>query len=353
MGKRATINDVAEMAGVSKSTVSRFLNGSPVREETAKSIKRAIRHYRYETNQFARLNAKQSNIIGIILPGFDSTVTPRVMTAMDKYLRTKGYTPLIINTEGDLDFEVASITNLAAMNVDGIVIVSTYITEAHRRAIEAIDTPVVFMGQVFEHGVSVLDDNQSAGRELGTYVAASGVRSAGLLWVSERDVAVGQRRKKAVIEGLRAGGVEDVRVFEADFTYPTSLDVARRVLSEPDRPEALLCATDRIAYGVYRAARELGVRIPEDVSVTGFGAYDTSEVVTPPLTTIRFDVEAAACVCADTVLRMHRGEPVSKTQLIGYAFVEGESVRQPGGCRTLRQAAQGAVAAGAPGRRCR
>lgn len=330
MGKRATINDVAQMAGVSKSTVSRFLNGSPVREETAKSIRRAIRHYRYESNQFARLNAKQSNIMGIILPGFDSTVTPRVMTAMDKYLRTKGYTPLIINTEGDLDLEVASITNLAAMNVDGIVIISTYITDAHREAVESIDKPVVFMGQVFEHGVSVLGDNQSAGRALGAYVAERGIRSAGLLWVDERDVAVGQTRRDAVAEGLRAGGVDDVRVYTADFTYPTAYAVARRVLGEKDRPEALLCATDRIAYGVYKAARELGVRIPEDVSVTGFGAYDTSEVVTPPLTTVRFDVESAACVCADTVLRMRAGEPVSKTQLIGYTFVEGESVRDAG-----------------------
>ena len=327
MGKRATINDVAKMAGVSKSTVSRFLNGSPVRDETAKSIRRAIDHFHYESNQFARLNARQSNIIGIILPGFDSTVTPRVMTAMDKYLRTKGYTPLIINTEGDLDFEVASISNLANMNVDGIVIVSTYITPGHRRAIESVETPVVFMGQVFDAGVSVLDDNLSAGRELGAYVAKRGIRSVGLLWVDEKDVAVGVQRKTGVIEGLRSGGVEDVRTYVADFTYPTSYAVARHALEAPDRPEALVCATDRIAYGVYKAARELGLRIPEDVSVTGFGAYDTSEVVTPPLTTVGFDVEAAACVCADTVLKMHRGEPVSKTQLIGYTFVEGESVR--------------------------
>ena len=327
MGKRATINDVAKMAGVSKSTVSRFLNGSPVRVETAKSIRRAISHYRYESNQFARLNAKQSNIIGIILPGFDSTVTPRVMTAMDKYLRTKGYTPLIINTEGDLDFEVASISNLSAMNVDGIVIVSTFITPAHQRAVERVDTPVVFMGQVFEQGVSVLDDNISAGRELGVYLAERGIRSVGFLWVDEKDVAVGVRRKEGVVRGLAERGVTDTRTYVADFTYPTSYERALQVLREPDHPEALVCATDRIAYGVYKAARKLGLRIPDDISVTGFGAYDTSEVVTPPLTTIRFDVEAAACVCADTVLKMHRGEPVSKTQLIGYTFVEGESVR--------------------------
>ena len=76
--------------------------------------------------------------------------------------------------------------------------------------------------------------------------------------------------------------------------------------------------------GRYVAAR--GLRIPQDISVTGFGGYDTSELLTPPLTSIRFDAEAEACICADTVLRMLRGEPVSKTQLIGYRFVEGGSV---------------------------
>ena len=76
--------------------------------------------------------------------------------------------------------------------------------------------------------------------------------------------------------------------------------------------------------GRYVAAR--GLRIPQDISVTGFGGYDTSELLTPPLTSILFDAEAEACICADTVLWMLRGEPVSKTQLIGYRFVEGGSV---------------------------
>ena len=125
MKERATIDDVARMAGVAKSTVSRFLNGKPVREESARRIRQAIDHYGYEANVFARLSAKQSHIIGIILPGFDSTTTPRVLTAMDKYLRTKSYTPLFINTEGDLSYEVHSIGSLARMNVDGIIIVAS------------------------------------------------------------------------------------------------------------------------------------------------------------------------------------------------------------------------------------
>ena len=328
MSRRYTINDVARMAGVSKSTVSRYLNGKPVRPESFSRIEEAVRKCGYEANMFARLSAKQSNIMGIILPGFDSTVTPRVLTAMDKYLRTKKYTPLIINTENDIDFEVRSIENLANMNVDGIIIVATYITPGHKRAIERIKTPVIFLGQEYPDGISILDDNYNAGKFLVSYVAGRGITSAGCLWVTEEDLAVGKRRKQGIIDGLHSGGVTDIRTYTADFTYQTAYETALGALSGPDRPEALLCATDRIAYGAYKAARELHLRIPEDLSVTGFGGYDTSEILTPPLSTIRFDVETAACVCADTILKIRQGEPVSKTQLIGYRFIEGKSVKE-------------------------
>ena len=326
MKTKSTINDVAAMAGVSKSTVSRLLNGKPVREDSARRIRQAIEHYHYEANPFARLSAKQSHIIGFILPGFDSTVTPRVLTVMDRYLRTKNYTPLFVNTEGDLKFEVASIGNLARMHVDGIILVASYITPAHRQAVESVQIPVVFMGQEVNSGISVLDDNLSAGEMLGRYIAGRGITRPGLLWVSEDDVAVGLRRKQGILNGLAEGGVTDVRNYLADFTYPTACAVARRILQSEDRPQVLICATDRIAYGVYKAARELGLRIPEDISVTGFGGYDTSELLTPPLTTIRFDVDVAATVCADTILRLVQGEPVSKTQLIGYHFFPSGSV---------------------------
>lgn len=326
MKERATIDDVARMAGVAKSTVSRFLNGKPVREESARRIRQAIDHYGYEANVFARLSAKQSHIIGIILPGFDSTTTPRVLTAMDKYLRTKSYTPLFINTEGDLSYEVHSIGSLARMNVDGIIIVATYITPAHEKAVEEIDRPVIFMGQEFRPGVSILDDNLAAGEELGRYIAARGLTDVGLIWVSEDDIAVGLQRKEGILRGLAAGGVTKVRNYLADFTYRTACAVARDILQDPQRPQILVCATDRIAYGVYKAAQELGLRIPQDISVTGFGGYETSELLAPPLTTLRFDAETQAVVCADTVLKMIQGDPVSPKQLVGYHFIESGSV---------------------------
>lgn len=328
MKEHATIEDVAHMAGVAKSTVSRFLNKKPVRPESARRIQQAIGQLHYEANVFARLSAKQSNIIGIILPGFDSTTTPRALTAIDKYLRTKSYTPLFINTESDLAYEVRSIGNLARMNVDGIILVATYLTPAHEKAIREIDKPVIFMGQEFKPGVSILDDNLTAGEELGRYVAAHGLTDVGLLWVSEDDIAVGQNRKEGILRGLAACGVTHVRNYLADFTYPTARSVALDVLRDAGHPQILICATDRIAYGVYKAAQELGLRIPEDISITGFGGYETSELLTPPLTTIRFDVDTQSVVCADTILKMVRGEPVSPKQLVGYHLLEGGSVHQ-------------------------
>lgn len=323
---RSTINDVAKRAGVSKSTVSRYLNGKGVREGNYDRIKEAVAYYHFKANPFARLSAKRSNLIGVILPGFDSTTTPRVLTAMDKYLRTKDYTPLFVNTEGDLDFEVRSLENLERMRVDGIIVVASYITQAHREQVARMDTPVVFFGQVFEGGVSVVNDDFAAGEALGLYVAGRGYRKAGCLWVTEQDEAVGKRRKEGILKGLAGCGVTGVRTWEADFTLQTAYTRAREILTGPDRPEVLLCATDRIAYGVYKAARELGLRIPEDIAVTGFGSYETSELMTPPLTTVCFDVETAACVCADTVLKLLEDEPVSQTQLVGYHCIPGESV---------------------------
>lgn len=165
---------------MSKSTVSRYLNGKGVREGNYDRIKEAVAYYHFKANPFARLSAKRSNLIGVILPGFDSTTTPRVLTAMDKYLRTKDYTPLFVNTEGDLDFEVRSLENLERMRVDGIIVVASYITQAHREQVARMDTPVVFFGQVFEGGVSVVNDDFAAGRRWASTwrAAATGRRAA-------------------------------------------------------------------------------------------------------------------------------------------------------------------------------
>ncbi|VYT15117.1 Ribose operon repressor [Anaerococcus vaginalis] len=253
MKNAPTINDVARIAGVSKSTVSRYLNGKPLKEITSIKIKKAIEETNYQANMFARLSAKKSFIIGIVVPGFDSTVNPRILTYVDRYLRNKNYTPLIINTEDDMDFEVKSIENLSSMKVDGIIVVASYITDKHKEVVKNISTPVIFLGREFKEGISIVDDNYRAGYEFGKYVGKAGIKSVTCLWVDEKDIQVGKIRKKGVVDGLKEEGVKNISEKITDFSYYTSYKKAMEILKDDKRPQAIMCATDRIAHGVYKA----------------------------------------------------------------------------------------------------
>ena len=95
MAKKMTMADIANLSGVGKSTVSRYFNGGYVKDETRAKIQKVIEEYNYTPNAFARLNAKQSNVIGVVVPTLNSKITSRVITSIDRYLREKGYTTLI------------------------------------------------------------------------------------------------------------------------------------------------------------------------------------------------------------------------------------------------------------------
>ena len=110
--KKLTINDIAQMSGVAKSTVSRYLNGGSVKDATAQKIKKIIEENNYEPNLFARLNAKESRIIGLTVPGFNSVTTPRLVEVIVAYLKKNDYTPLIMHTENDIEEEIRCIERL-------------------------------------------------------------------------------------------------------------------------------------------------------------------------------------------------------------------------------------------------
>ena len=106
MAKKMTMADLARLSGVGKSTVSRYFNGGYVKEETRAKIQKVIEQYHYTPNAFARLNARQSNVIGVIVPTLNSKITSRVITSIDRYLREKDYTTLIQNSDHDIDQEL-------------------------------------------------------------------------------------------------------------------------------------------------------------------------------------------------------------------------------------------------------
>ena len=158
VAKKITMKEIAEKCGVGKSTVSRYLNGGYVREETRQKIADVIARYNYEPNAFARLKAKESKMIGIIAPCLDSTVTSKVMMSIDRHLREAGYSTLIINTDHQEELELQYLERLWRMKVDGLILSATHLSEAHHRLLAQIDIPIVVVAQRYEEGVCIIND---------------------------------------------------------------------------------------------------------------------------------------------------------------------------------------------------
>lgn len=325
MEKKVTMADIARMSGVAKSTVSRYFNGGYVKESTRERIQKVIQENHYQVNTFARLKARESNVAGVVVPTLNSKIASRVMTSIDRYLREQGYETLIKNSDHDPRLELHNIQRLMSLNVDGILVNAITITEEHRKLIAESPVPVVVLAQDFEWGISVVDDDYRAGKAMGQYVGSRGHESAAYIGVYERDIAVGIHRRQGVLDGLKESGVKQVQVLLGDYSYASGQESARRLLAQ-GLPQAIICATDRLAFGVYRVLGEAGICIPEDVSVCGFGGYDESALLKPELTTLRFDSYGLGYLGAETLLKAIRREPVPKRQVVDFELVEGASV---------------------------
>ena len=326
-GMNTTINDIARLAGVAKSTVSRYLNGGNVSVKTKARIRKVIEETNYEPNSFAQsLKAKKTNFIGVIAPTLDSYVTSTVLMAIDEELRKQDYSTLIISTSKHIDREIESLVSLSRQKVDGIILIATGMTDQHIETIKTIQIPVLIVAQEVNQFNCIINDDYHAGFEMGQYIAGKGHQAVAYLGVTESDIAVGQKRKQGILDGLAKGGVQEVKVYRSEFDFQDASRVTEEILGH-FQPTAIIGATDTIAFGALKTLSRLGKKVPEDISLSGFGGYNISEVIHPALTTIRYNNTETGKLAANTIIKMTNGEEVPQLQVSGYSFIEGESVK--------------------------
>lgn len=327
MKKKLSINDIAKLANVSKSTVSRYLNDGYVKTETREKIASVIEEYKYEPNMFARLKAKNSHIIGVIAPCLDSYVTSQVLMAIDARLREEHYISLIINTNHDYEEELRNMENLSRMNVDGIIVEATQVSKHHGEIAKRLDIPVVFVAQSCEEGISIVNEDYEAGYYLGEYIVETGHQDIMCISVDERDVAIGVKRRKGILDALEVGAIKHIEIIESDFGVQNTYEQLRKMLDKRT-PDMIVCSTTKQLLAAYKCVREKGLRIPEDISIVGFGAQETSEMLVPKATTIQFNPPITGVLSADAMLALLREEEIERVQRVPFTFVEGESVKR-------------------------
>ncbi|MBS5949016.1 MAG: LacI family DNA-binding transcriptional regulator [Clostridium sp.] len=326
--RNLTIKDIAEMAGVAKSTVSRYLNGGKISESTSEKIKVIIDKYNYEPNAFAQsLKAKRTKFVGIIAPCLDSVVTSKVIMSIDERLREKGYNSLILNTSLNKESEVENIENLSRLKVDGIILIGTEITNEHKKAISKLKIPIIIVGQKYDKAISIINDDYNAGKVVGEYILKNGHKKVLYLGVEESDEAVGIIRKKGVRESLLRDKTVTFKEITTSFSAENSEKIVNELINNLEET-VIICATDKIALGALKAINKNNKSVPEDISLVGFGGYDISEMITPSLTTIRFNNNEAGIISANTIINLIEEKEVESLHVIGFSFIKGESVKE-------------------------
>ncbi|MEK4668986.1 LacI family DNA-binding transcriptional regulator [Niallia sp. FSL R7-0271] len=321
-----TIADIAKIAGVAKSTVSRYLNGGSVGEATRKKIEKAIQETGYTPNPFAQsLKAKKTNIIGTIVPRLDSFASSQTLIGIDERLKELNYQMLISNTSQDLNREIESIYSLANQKMAGIILLATVITDRHLQAIADINIPVLLIGQEHEEIHSVIHDDYHAGMAIGQYVLEKGHRNIAYLGVTELDIAVGIKRKQGFTKALEGKEDIDVHYYETEFNIPAAQAAAMEILRNSNQ-SIVVCATDNIALGCLKAAYKLGIAVPDTLSVTGFGGYDVTEAIHPGITTAKFHYKEAGKKAAVNMVELVHERPVEILTTMNFEIIKRESV---------------------------
>ncbi|MFD3257313.1 LacI family DNA-binding transcriptional regulator [Paenibacillus lentus] len=320
-----TISDIASIAGVAKSTVSRYLNGGSVSQATRQRIEKVIKEHHYVPNTFAQsLKARKTNFIGTVVPRLDSFASSQTLMGIDEQLRDANFQMLISNTSQDMNREIESIYDFARQKVSGIILLAAQVHDDHLKAAEEINIPILLLGQENPHLHSLIHDDYHAGYEMGKHILEMGHRNIAYLGVTEKDIAVGIRRKEGFKKSLE-GTVCTISYYETGFKMTDAMETASRLLEEIS-PSIIVCATDNIALGVMKAAYLKQITIPEELSVTGFGGYDITEIIHPTLTTIRFYYREAGKLAAHNIIKLVREEQIDPVTIMDFELLKRESV---------------------------
>lgn len=294
----ATLKDVAALAQVHPSTVSRVLRSTenlPISSETRQRVLMAAKELDYQPDQRARaLRLGKSNTIGLIIPDISNSFFSNIAKSIEEESYKAGYTLVVCVSNEDQEKEIHFVNNLTSRGIDGLIIAPVQDSHHHLIALKNKKYPFVLIDRCFDEFETnaVISDNAAASFEAMEYLANLGHHRIGFL--SGRPTIYTIRKR---LEGY----LNAVNKFQLDqdpnlvngggFTFDEGFEASLKLLSLPTPPTALLVSGNRITIGAIKAVVEKNLRIPDDISLIGF----TDSIVTPylitPLTTIKHPLE--------------------------------------------------------------
>jgi len=333
-----TITDVALAAGVSVATVSRALRGlDKVHPETRERVLRAAAELDYIASPTASgLASGRTRLIGIITPFMARWFFTEMMSAIEKTVRVQQHHILLMDLEEPETVGRLSLTQgMMFKRIDGLIVINVEMQEPERDLVARLGLPVVSVGSRVDQFPVVGIDDVGCARLAAEHLIGLGHRRIAYIGRARSESAhrqTPQDRLRGFHDALAAHGLDvpDGWVLESDWSAADAKAGALGLLSRPDRPTAVLAASDEMALGVIGAARDLGIDVPGDLSVVGIDDHDMARVF--GLTTVRQDVRAQGAAAATALLaQLGLADPdEARDHTVPVELVERSSTAPPG-----------------------
>lgn len=288
----ATIKDVAKRAGVSPSTISKYINGGNIREENLDAIREAITALDYRVNPFARsLKTQRSRSIGILLPNMTAPFYGTVVMALDKIFREQGYHSLISCYGANHGLERDNLNFLISTGVDGLIYVPEDLSadEFYELTVNR-NIPVVQVDRMIQ-GVetdAVLADNTDAVYRAVSHLVSRGHRRIGAISGS-KSVFTAKERLVGYLRALSDHNIiyDDALVVGGEITFSAGYQGFVQLMGIKNPPTAIVTTNYDITIGVINAAHERGVRMPEEIDVFGYDCVEVCRIMNPSLPVVQ------------------------------------------------------------------
>ncbi len=332
-----TIKDVAKLAGVSTSTVSRALSNRVfVEEETRQRVIEAVAVLGYKPNIMAKgLKEGRTQTIAMLVPDINSLYYPMIMKSVEKYGADRGYSIILCNNNEDIEKEKQNIQMLKQRGIDGILCMSVEDDIEHLVELSQKDKiPVVLINRHFEQDINCVSvDQRDGGYHMTKYLLESGHRKiAGVFGNFGKQRF--RERYEGCVKAMKEYGVKDYEkyfIYDVD-TIESAYEATIEILKKQDKPTAFFGSLDIVTIGIYSGINQCKLRIPEDISVVGYDNIFLTQFMIPPLTTYDAPIDELARISVECLIHQiesKENHTVQKTMLKG-KLLERNSVTKWG-----------------------
>ncbi len=334
--RRTTLADVARVARVSTATVSRFFSSPDAVSPALRArVETAVRDLHYVPDASARaLVTGRTNTLGFVIPTLDVATFALGVQSFQSQIAESNYTSLMANSNYDLAEEARQVRALVARGVDGIVMVGMEHEDGLTKFLDEFEIPFVntWVYEPDSEYPCVGFDNREAMRRMGRYVLDMGHRDVALIIGGLSDE---NDRSRGRIEGLQKAMAErglslpSDRIIERKYGITEGRDAFRQLMALESPPTAVICGSDVYAIGAILDCERMGIRVPEDVSVSGFDDLEISRHLNPSLTAVNVPAREMGRLAADYLLARLADQPAAKRTELDCVLSVRNSVAPP------------------------